>query len=115
MGFFRLYSRELPHAPVQVMRARTTESGVPPLADSVTPDVTLLLGGIGGIDSTQDSRCGSKGNRLDRSPCVADTSVVWSRAHRQFLARHERADRGDKREDKLEALARAVEKPGGSI
>jgi hypothetical protein len=96
------------------MRART-EPDVAPFADGVTPDVTLLLGGIGGIDSTQDSRCGSKGNRLDRSPCVVDTSVVWSRAHRQFLARHERADRGDKREDKLEALARPVEKPGGSI
>ena len=40
-----------------------------------SPDVTRLLGGAG-IDNTQDSRCGSKGNQLDRSQCFVDTSAV---------------------------------------
>jgi hypothetical protein len=35
-----------------------TRFALPP--DGVTADVTLLLGGIEGIDSTQDSKCGSK-------------------------------------------------------
>lgn len=73
-------------------------------------DVTRLLRGVGNMP---DSRCESRGNRLDRSQCFVDKSVVWSKAHRQFLARHEQADRGDKREDKLEALER--QKPRGSI
>jgi len=52
---------------------------------------------------------------LDRSQCFVDKSVGCSRAYWQFLSRHERIDREDKREDKLEVLERPVEKLLGSI